>query len=171
MKQGGRGSQPASPGMSGVSEDLVRVVVSGDTSVVLDGKEWRGDVEGGDGAVGTPSVAGLTEDWLSDQLPPVAKRRRVGGNGFVDGGSGFASGHGAGFGNGSGNAGIQNHGNNGGADEWIIRTGLWRLRVQTSPSHARNMGRGGVECVLIAVKLDAVTGEMGRNAQRGFLAG
>jgi hypothetical protein len=52
----------------------------------------------------------------------------------------------------------------GGEETWVIRTGQWRLRVQ----HARN-GKGGVECVLVAVKLDAMTGEAGRNARRGFL--
>lgn len=54
----------------------------------------------------------------------------------------------------------------GGSEEtWIVRTGQWRLRVQ----NAKN-GKGGVECVLVAVKLDAVSGEQGRNAQRAFLA-
>lgn len=48
--------------------------------------------------------------------------------------------------------------------EWVVRRGQWRLRVQ----NARN-GRGGVECVLVAVKLDAVGGEKGRNVARGFL--
>jgi hypothetical protein len=36
--------------------------------------------------------------------------------------------------------------------------------------NARN-GKGGMECVLVAVKIDAVSSEMGRNMQRGFLAG
>jgi hypothetical protein len=49
-------------------------------------------------------------------------------------------------------------------ETWIIKTGQWRLRVQ----NAKN-GKGGVECVLVAVKLDAVSGELGRNAQKGFL--
>jgi hypothetical protein len=50
-------------------------------------------------------------------------------------------------------------------ETWIVKTGQWRLRVQ----NARN-GKGGVECVLVAVKLNAVSGEQGRNAQRAFLA-
>lgn len=52
-----------------------------------------------------------------------------------------------------------------GEESWIVKTGQWRLRVQ----NGRN-GKGGVECVLVAVKLDAVSGEQGRNAQRMFLA-
>jgi hypothetical protein len=52
-----------------------------------------------------------------------------------------------------------------GAEEtWIIRTGQWRLRVQNA-KNAKSL----IECVLVAVKLDAVSGELGRNAQRSFL--
>jgi hypothetical protein len=141
MKKGGASSQPASPGNSGVSEDLVRVVLGDDAWVSLDGKEWKGN-NGGVDESATPSIAG-TDDWLNDQLPPASRKRRR-----VDDGVG------GGMGNGSG------------SEEWIIKTGQWRLRVQNSKT-----GKGGVECVLIAVKIDAVSSEHGRNAQRGFLAG
>lgn len=49
---------------------------------------------------------------------------------------------------------------------WVVRRGQWRLRVQ----NARN-GKGGVECVLVAVNIEAFASEGGRNTQRGFLAG
>lgn len=49
---------------------------------------------------------------------------------------------------------------------WTVRSGQWRLRVQD----ARH-GKSAVECVLVAVKLDAYTGELARNEQRGFLGG
>ncbi|PVH86577.1 hypothetical protein DL98DRAFT_582530 [Cadophora sp. DSE1049] len=49
---------------------------------------------------------------------------------------------------------------------WVVRRGQWRLRVQNSRSR-----KGGVECVLVAVSLEAFAFERGRNAQRGFLAG
>ncbi|TVY24138.1 Uncharacterized protein LHYA1_G007817 [Lachnellula hyalina] len=52
-----------------------------------------------------------------------------------------------------------------GDETWLVKTAQWRLRVQ----NARN-GKGGVECVLVAVKINAVSGELGRNAQRMFLA-
>jgi len=52
----------------------------------------------------------------------------------------------------------------GGDENWVIKTGQWRLRVQ----NGRN-GKG-VECLLVAVKLDAVSGEGGRNKKRAFLA-
>jgi hypothetical protein len=50
-------------------------------------------------------------------------------------------------------------------ESWVVRTGQWRLRVQ----NAKN-GKVGIECILVAVKLDAVSGEQERNAQRAFLA-
>jgi hypothetical protein len=54
-----------------------------------------------------------------------------------------------------------------GEDEsWIIKTGQWRLRVQQALGVKR-----GVECVLVAVKLDAISGEAARNARRKFLSG
>ena len=65
------------------------------------------------------------------------------------------------------------------SDAWIVKTGQWRLRIQSSPRGAGVTSGGGsktaiatgVECVLVAVKLDAFTGERGRNANRNFLNG
>ncbi|KAM0302047.1 hypothetical protein HYE67_004190 [Fusarium culmorum] len=48
-------------------------------------------------------------------------------------------------------------------EEWVVKTGQWRLRIQ----HALN-GRG-IECVLVAAKLDAMTSQQARNMSRGFL--
>ncbi|KAK4102490.1 hypothetical protein N658DRAFT_495199 [Parathielavia hyrcaniae] len=52
----------------------------------------------------------------------------------------------------------------GGEEEWIVRRGQWRLRIQGT----RN-GKAAVECCLVAVKLDAYSSERARNAQRPFL--
>jgi hypothetical protein len=54
-----------------------------------------------------------------------------------------------------------------GSQSWIVKTGQWRLRIQNNG----RAGKTGVECVLVAVKLDVVSGELGRNAARGFLGG
>ena len=54
----------------------------------------------------------------------------------------------------------------GGMEEWVVRTGQWRLRIQG----ARN-AKAAVECCLVAVKLDAYRSERARNAQRSFLGG
>ncbi|KAF7543043.1 hypothetical protein G7Z17_g11067 [Cylindrodendrum hubeiense] len=51
-----------------------------------------------------------------------------------------------------------------GDEEWTVMTGQWRLRIQGSRG-----GKSGVECVLVAVKLDAVSSQLGRNTVRGFL--
>ncbi|KAK3304706.1 uncharacterized protein B0T15DRAFT_576092 [Chaetomium strumarium] len=49
-------------------------------------------------------------------------------------------------------------------EEWVVRTGQWRVRIQG----AKN-GKAAVECCMVAVKLDAFTSERARNAQRPFL--
>ncbi|KAL2024358.1 hypothetical protein VTK56DRAFT_8840 [Thermocarpiscus australiensis] len=54
----------------------------------------------------------------------------------------------------------------GGMEEWIVRTGQWRLRIQ-----AVKNGKAAVECCLVAVKLDAFSSEQARNVQRPFLGG
>ncbi|KAH7192068.1 uncharacterized protein B0J16DRAFT_332260 [Fusarium flagelliforme] len=48
-------------------------------------------------------------------------------------------------------------------EEWVVKTGQWRLRIQYAPN-----GRG-VECVLVAAKLDARSSQLSRNMSRGFL--
>ncbi|KAI9838047.1 MAG: hypothetical protein M1819_006201 [Sarea resinae] len=48
-------------------------------------------------------------------------------------------------------------------DEFIVRKGQWRLRVR------RVDDKGRMEIVLVAVKLEAISGEQGRNAQSMFL--
>lgn len=149
MKHGGATSQPASPGNTPISDDWVRCVVGEEAYVRLDGKEYRGHLNGGlnpertDGNAGSNagSDAGI-EDTFNE---PSRKRRRV------DGG---VPGSAAGFG----------FSNPASDDTWVIKTGQWRLKIQSS-AHLK----GGVECLLIAVNLDAVSGEYGRNAVRGFL--
>ncbi|KAL2160773.1 hypothetical protein VTH06DRAFT_970 [Thermothelomyces fergusii] len=57
-------------------------------------------------------------------------------------------------------------GQGGDAEEWIVKTGQWRLKIQSC-----NTGKAAVECCLVAVKLDAYSSEKARNAQRAFLGG
>lgn len=49
---------------------------------------------------------------------------------------------------------------------WIVRTGQWRLRIQRL-TH----GKSALECVLVGVRIDAVTSELTRNHLHGFLGG
>lgn len=57
--------------------------------------------------------------------------------------------------------------------EWMIRKGQWRMRVQPRTNEGGLMGNGmdgsSMEIVLHAVKLDAISGQKGRNTMRGFL--
>jgi hypothetical protein len=151
MAEGGASSQPATPGNTPLSEDLVRVVLDPEASVVLDGKPWfpasqhplsEFDATG----VSPPgldfspaSVSGAS----SAAQQPARKRRRA----DVEA-AGLLSGHGA------------------AADEWIVRTGQWRLRIRGVKN-----GKSAVECVLVAVKIDAMSSGQTRNASRGFLSG
>lgn len=68
---------------------------------------------------------------------------------------------------------VDGSGSGGGGVEgtiWIIKTAQWRLRIQHSSKGSQN-GKVRVECVLVAVKIDAVSGEKGWNSTRGFLDG
>ena len=157
MAKGGASSQPPTPGNTPLSEDLVRVILDPEASITLDGRPWIPEEDyhfghqgaGGGGNMSAPSsaggVGGGQDSPLSGSTPlPVGrKRRRVDSHGF-----GVGAGTGA------------------GVDEWIIRTGQWRLRI-----HGAKNGKAAVECVLVAVKLDAISSEQGRNVQRAFLGG
>lgn len=60
-----------------------------------------------------------------------------------------------------------------GGEEWIIKTGQWRLRIQSVKNQNQNPNpaKASVECCLVAVKVDAVSAERRRNERRGFLGG
>ncbi|KAK2607896.1 hypothetical protein N8I77_006539 [Diaporthe amygdali] len=163
MASGGASSQPATPGNTPLSEDLVKCVLEAETAITLDGQRYTGhlpsifdpsddvlETPGGGNNMSAPSSAGPANmdspaSLAGLSLNPPRKRRRAADGSVVgvDGGAGLPT---RGF--------------------WIVRTGQWRLRIQA----AKN-GRSAVECVLIAVKLDAMSGEHARNEARGFLKG
>jgi hypothetical protein len=147
MAKGGASSAPASPGNTPISDDLVRVVLDAESWVSLDGREWDRDIGVGIGRdkeeeESATSVASSVQGMDDSPASSATGPPRKRRRGEMATGLGS------------------------GEETWIVKTGQWRLRVQ----NAKN-GKGGVECVLVAVKLDAVSGELGRNAQRGFLAG
>ncbi|KAF3926981.1 hypothetical protein ABW20_dc0109212 [Dactylellina cionopaga] len=47
-------------------------------------------------------------------------------------------------------------------DIWTVKKGLWKLQILEFPDNK-------VELILIAIKLDAISGETGRNQARSFL--
>jgi hypothetical protein len=202
MAKGGASSQPATPGNTPLSDDLVRVVLEPETSITLDGRPWRGHMV----ATGADKAAAVA---AANSAAPSMVFTGAGAVGARDGpdlmaepaDTGWPSDAAmAGFSSMPSSAGgMANHNNNSGSnsgqdspmsitagsgfppsrkrkrvdsnspsdglpEEWVVRTGQWRLRIQGS----RN-GKAAVECVLVAVKLDAMTSEHARNAQRGFL--
>lgn len=57
---------------------------------------------------------------------------------------------------------------------WTVRTGQWRIWAQRHQEHRQRwhddkIVTGGLEIILVAVKVDACTNERARNAQRKFL--
>ena len=61
--------------------------------------------------------------------------------------------------------------------EWLVQKGQWRMRVQPRAESLQSMRRGqsdgggpSMEIVLVAVKLDAVSGQRGRNVGRAFVS-
>ncbi|KAI1506781.1 BTB/POZ domain-containing protein [Biscogniauxia marginata] len=146
MASGGAGSQPATPGNTPLSEDLVRIVIEPETHVILDGNPYSFHTDADDIAVAMSTMStsppigngGGHDSPISNMCGyltgPSRKRRRI-------------------------EAGQT-------PEEWVVRTGQWRLRIQGSKH-----GKSAVECVLVAVKLDAFSSEQARNAQRGFLNG
>ena len=90
---------------------------------------------------------------LQNRAPRPPKRRRLSSD------SGTFAPRAGGNGSGGGGSGL--------GREWIIKRGQWRVRVQRT---SNNDGKGGMEVVLCAVKLEAFSGELGRNMGRGFLA-
>ncbi|KAM0264696.1 hypothetical protein ACHAQJ_000521 [Trichoderma viride] len=133
MASGGASSQPATPGNTPLSEDLVRVVFEAESSVTLNGEEYNVDLSNY-AAEDPPTVT-------SDIEPPRNPRKRRRTDDSID-------------------VVVPSEG-----QQWAVKTGQFRLRIQESRS-----GKSAVECVLVAVKVDAVSSEKGRNKTRRFLS-
>ncbi|KAF6820418.1 btb poz domain-containing protein, partial [Colletotrichum musicola] len=117
MASGGAGSQPPTPGHTPLSEDLVRVAIDADASIILDGRPHGLDAAedllhfanpvsaasstGQGGGHESPVAAGASSSAF---LPNSRKRRRVDSLGHAAAGSHAAL----------------------AAEEWVVRTGQWR---------------------------------------------
>lgn len=162
MASGGVGAQTVSPGNTSLSEDKVKVRIERDAYVLLDGDEYQfnGDgfeTYGDDGAFSDmPAISqplsatlGSTGSWhvMDTSIPKHLTRQP------------------------STQPPPRKRKRRGSLDdfgEWIIRKGQWRLHVQ--PRGDLLGAQQAVEIVLYAVKLDAVSGQRGRNMLRGFLS-
>jgi hypothetical protein len=147
MVAGGASSQPASPGNTPLSEDQVKIMFD-NAHIVLDGRTY---IRSAETSIEEDVVYPIDDPSRYDfsrspSIPPSAtsqiptrKRKRPYVPGMSD----------------AGDPGI-----------WTVRSGQWRLRVQSA-----NNGKSGIECVLVAVKIDAFTSELARNESRSFLSG
>ncbi|EAA33985.2 hypothetical protein GE21DRAFT_3735 [Neurospora crassa] len=187
MAKGGRGSEPSTSRDALLSEDLVRVILDPEASITLDGQPWTADesdqtahpslpangttnntpgttIPSASSSSGGPSTA-ETPDSINpstkpspfqqssspDENPNPRKRRRL---------------------DSSPPYGVTSVSTSSplGGEQWIVKTGQWRLRIQSSPNP--NPAKASVvECCLVAVKLDALSSERKRNERRGFLGG
>ncbi|KAL2265796.1 hypothetical protein VTJ83DRAFT_6896 [Remersonia thermophila] len=128
------GGGTAGPGSTALSEDMVKVVLDADTSVILDGKPWTWMASSSSSSAAAAAAGEDDAPWLAPEPFTSRKRRRVD--------------------------------EPTGPEEWIVRTGQWRVKIQGARS-----GKSAVECCLVAVKLDAFGSQRARNAQRPFLDG
>jgi len=140
MKKGGASSQPASPGNTPISEDWVRCVLGEDAYVKLDGREWHPNTHERVIEDGSSTGSVVGVDDLAYE--PTRKRRRLDESAVATGEE---------------------------KETWIVKTGQWRLRVQSARRNANGNGKAAVECVLVGVRIEAVRGENGRNMMRGCL--
>lgn len=144
MVAGGASSQPASPGNTPLSEDQVKIQFD-NTHIIIDGRNYARTLAAEQGyeedtyRVEEQSRSPSIPPSATSQIPQVRKRKRP----YVPGMSE------------AGDPGV-----------WTVRSGQWRLKVQSA-----NNGKSGIECVLVAVKIDAYTSEMARNEARSFLGG
>ncbi|CAK7268668.1 hypothetical protein SEPCBS57363_003212 [Sporothrix epigloea] len=125
-----------------LNEDAMSVKLVPETAITLDGQPHFLPVESKDGARTWDMLlpSGTTDD---KQTPPY-KRRRADDTGI------------------SGNSAAMPDSSPG--TTWVIKTGQWRLRIQSVKN-----GTNATECVLVGVKLDAMSSELARNQQRAFL--
>lgn len=190
MSSGGASAATASPGNTPLSDDHVKIRIGSEAAILLDGREHvmpgdnmpgfshpvssSGEDHSAEDNSSNPSSASTTRSSTSRtqhsnavaQTPPTKKRKWEARRGSLDE-----------FG------------------EWIVRRGQWRMRVQpredppmqqqsvggtrgggggglgtgTVPGGNGRTDEGGMEIILVAVHLDAVSGQRGRNAVRGFV--
>lgn len=150
MSSGGASAAPASPANTPLSEDRVKIRIGSDAFILLDGQEHILDTnafeEQFEELVTSPTSSNMPAGYPTSRPPsarpsqPSAKKRKRRGS-------------------------LDEFG------EWIVKKGQWRMRVQPKTDYTprRGVEPGGMEIVLVAVRLDAVSGQRGRNMGRNFI--
>lgn len=159
MSSGGASAAPASPANTPLSEDRVKIRIGTDAHIILDGADHTMDdstldhqhnldidldpPSASSSTLATPTMPSWPNPTTrpSSTRPPASKKRKRRGS-------------------------LDEFG------EWIVRKGQWRMRVQPrvdlSPRNSRSGEGGGMEIVLCAVKLDAVSGQRGEEYGERF---
>jgi len=141
IPSGGADSQPATPADTPLcGQDRVRVAISSETAITLDGQprswDWsRNSTDGGDHDQDD-------KDGIGEASSRKRRRTNAGDASLVSGCSVFPAED----------------------DAWIVKTAQWRLCIKASQS-----GRQPAECELVAVKIDALSSAASRNASRPFV--
>lgn len=177
MMSSGGAAQSVSPGNTPLSEDRVKIRIERDVHIILDGEEYSTDGTGFLGSQPDFESTEITSPNMND--PPsisVAQfgqsRPQSAGHAQFPSYLNFPSPHPQGMpsGNDQRSRKRKRRGSLDDFGEWMIRKGQWRLRVQPRMDNAvGDEGGPKMEIILFAVKLDAISGQKGRNTLRGFL--
>lgn len=191
MMSSGGAAQSVSPGNTPLSEDRVKIRIERDVHIILDGEEYSTDGAGFLGSQSELESAELTSQNTNDppsisvgqKLPPSSKwptpgpfgqpRPQSAGQAQFSSSLSFPTSprpQGMPSGNDQPSRKRKRRGSLDDFGEWMIRKGQWRLRVQPRMDNAvGDEGSPKMEIILFAVKLDAISGQKGRNTLRGFL--
>ena len=191
MMSSGGAAQSVSPGNTPLSEDRVKIRIERDVHIILDGEEYSSDETG---ILGSQPDLVSTEITSQNMISPpsisVGQKLSPSSNWSTSGSFGQPQPQSAGHAQfppylnfppsprrqgmiSDNNQPSRKRKRRGSLDdfgEWMVRRGQWRLRVQ--PRMENTVGDEGspkMEIILFAVKLDAISGQKGRNTLRGFL--
>lgn len=140
MERGaGVASLPVSPRNTGMSEEKVKCRLGPDADVFVDGTKWFANSNEDDADDDESSSMDVDSSTARSNRRGKRRKKQVPEDDEDDG-----------------------------SEEWIVRKAQWRLRVQPMSGGVQS-GRSGMEVILGAVKIEAISSERGRNASKGFL--
>lgn len=171
MVTGTANSRATSPGSTPLSEDKVKIRIQRDCYITLDGEEYS------EGQSAPPQQPPQAQPTDSEELPNAfddSPHPKLNSPPSWPPGTASPSARGVASPTPNPAPGFSRRmRRRGSMDEmgvWIVKRGQWRLKVQDVPPTPGNPGTaGGKEIVLYGVKIEALSGEYGRNLCRGFL--
>ena len=167
LQSGGVAAQPVSPGNTPLSQDKVKICMESDAYILLDDEDHgigSGTLDTYDGLDHQEAV---TERGTTDPKYLTIAQHTVATRNSGDINSSQQARHPPNI-----KLPPRKRKRRGSLDdfgEWIVRKGQWRLRVQPRPDQQEH-DEHRMEIVLHAVKVDAISGQKGRNMLREFLS-